>query len=233
MKPANYMYGMHEDMQGSAVALASFVALTQLDPDMDLECWLAVTENRISSDAYTPNEVVTALCGQTIEIVHSDAEGRMALADTLTLASRNEPQLIIDYATLTGACVSALTTGYSGAFTNRDELHGDLIAAGRDSGERVWPFPLDSDFDKAIESTIADVKQCAASGSGDHIMASRFLMRFIEGDVPWVHVDLSSGNHKGGLAHVPSDTTGFGVHWTAALVLDRRIVDGLPRAGRG
>jgi len=227
VKPANFMHSMHEDMQGSAVALASFVALSKLDKSLDLECWLAVTENRISSDAYTPNEVVTALNGQTIEIIHSDAEGRMALADTLTLASRNKPKLIIDYATLTGACVGALTTGYTGVFTNRDELHGDLIGAGRDSGERVWPFPLDSDFDKAIESQWADVKQCAASGTGDHIHAARFLMRFIDGKVPWVHFDLSAGNHKGGLAHIPSDVTGFGVHVTAAFILDRPALDAL------
>lgn len=218
VKPANYMLGMHEDMGGSAVALSSFVALCELAPEFDLECWLAVTENRISSDAYTPNEVVTAMNGTTIEVIHSDAEGRMALADTLTLASRNKPELIIDYATLTGACVGAVTTAYSGVFTNREALHDDLISAGRTSGERIWPFPLDSDFDKAIESQFADVKQCAASGSGDHIHAARFLQRFVEKKVPWVHIDLSSCNNKGGLAHIPTDVTGFGVHVTCALV---------------
>ncbi|MEM6640396.1 MAG: M17 family metallopeptidase, partial [Pseudomonadota bacterium] len=118
VKPANYMNGMHEDMEGSAVALASFLAMTRLDPDAHLDCWLAVTENRINSHAYTPNEVVTAIDGTSIEVIHSDAEGRMALADTLILVSRNKPDLIIDYATLTGACVAALTTAYTGVFTN-------------------------------------------------------------------------------------------------------------------
>ncbi|MFK8016288.1 MAG: M17 family metallopeptidase [Gammaproteobacteria bacterium] len=221
VKPANYMLGMHEDMEGSAVALASFIALSQLDDTLNLECWLAVTENRISSAAYTPNEVIKALNGTTIEVIHSDAEGRMALADTLTLASRNKPELIIDYATLTGACVAALTTAYTGVFTNRETLNDDLVGAGRDSGERVWPFPLDGDYDKAIESQYADVKQCAASGSGDHIHAARFLQRFVDSKIPWVHMDLSAGNNKGGLAHIPTDVTGFGVHVTTAFVLDR------------
>jgi leucyl aminopeptidase len=227
VKPANYMNGMHEDMEGSAVALATFIALSRLDPNLNLECWLAVTENRISSAAYTPNEVVTAMNGTTIEVIHSDAEGRMALADTLVLASRNKPEIIMDYATLTGACVGALTTAYSGVFTNRDALHAELIEAGKASGERVWPFPLDADFDKAIDSTVADVKQCAASGSGDHIHASRFLQRFVEKGVPWVHMDLSAGNNKGGLGHIGTDTTGFGVHVSAAFLLDGTPFDTL------
>lgn len=227
VKPANYMNGMHEDMEGSAVALASFLAMTRLDSESHLECWLAVTENRINSHAYTPNEIVTALNGTTIEVIHSDAEGRMALADTLVLASREKPDLILDYATLTGACVGALTTAYTGVFTNRDELHGSLISAGKRSGERVWPFPMDADFDKAIDSQYADTKQCAASGSGDHIHAARFLGRFVENNVPWVHMDLSAGNNKGGLGHIGTDTTGFGVHVTAAFLLDGKPFDTL------
>lgn len=227
VKPANYMNGMHEDMEGSAVALGSFLAMTRLDDESHLECWLAVTENRINSHAYTPNEIVTAINGTTIEVIHSDAEGRMALADTLILASREKPDLILDYATLTGACVGALTTAYTGVFTNRDELHGDLIKAGKDSGERVWPFPMDADFDKAIDSQFADTKQCAASGSGDHIHAARFLGKFVENNVPWVHMDLSAGNNKGGLGHIATDTTGFGVHVTAAFLLDSQPFDTL------
>lgn len=227
VKPANYMNGMHEDMEGSAVALATFVAMSRLDETAHLDCWMAVTENRISSDAYTPNEVVTALNGTTIEVIHSDAEGRMALADTLVLASRTKPDLILDYATLTGACVGALTSAYTGVFTNRDVLHNDLISAGKRSGERVWPFPLDADFDKAIESQWADTKQCAASGTGDHIHAARFLGRFVDKNVPWVHMDLSAGNNKGGLGHIATDCTGFGVHVTAAFLLDGTPFDTL------
>lgn len=134
--------------------------------------------------------------------------------------------MIIDYATLTGSCVAALGTNYSGAFTNRDVLIDDIIQAGRDSGERVWPFPIDEDYDKALDSQIADVKQCTLDGEADHILASRFLKRFVN-DVPWIHVDLSSGNSKGGLAHIPTDITGFGVRFTLELLLSRQVQDKL------
>jgi leucyl aminopeptidase len=224
LKPAKYMFGMHEDMQGSAVALGTFLALTQMQVKFPVECWLALAINHIGPKAYKPNDVITAADGTTIEIVHTDAEGRMVLADTLALASRQKPKLIIDYATLTGACVYSLGSSYSGVFSNRDEFHPLLINAGKDSGERVWPFPLDEDYDKALESEIADVKQCALEGDADHILAARFLQRFVKNDTPWVHVDLSSGSHKGGLAHVPTDTTGFGVRYTLNLLLDKKLL---------
>ena len=150
----------------------------------------------------------------------------MVLADTLALASRAKPHLIIDYATLTGACVYALGTRYSGAFTNREALIAEVIAAGRESGERVWPFPLDEDYEEALQSTIADIKQCTLEGEADHILGARFLKRFVA-DRPWLHIDLSAGNNKGGLAHIPSDVTGFGVRFTLNLLLDRKIMDGL------
>ena len=99
-----------------------------------------------------------------------------------------------------------------------------LVAAGKDSGERVWSFPMDEDFDKAIESDIADVKQCSQEAGMDHILASRFLQRFVKNDTPWIHVDLSSSNRKGGLAHIPTDTTGFGIRFTLNLLLDKKMM---------
>ena len=98
-----------------------------------------------------------------------------------------------------------------------------MIEAGKDSGERVWPFPLDEDYDKGLESDIADVKQCSLEGDADHILAARFLQRFVKNDTPWVHMDLSSSNRKGGLAHIPTDTTGFGVRYTMNLLLDKKL----------
>jgi leucyl aminopeptidase len=95
-----------------------------------------------------------------------------------------------------------------------------LIDCGRDSGERVWPFPLDKDYDRHLESSIADVKQCYEEGQADHILAARFLSRFVDENIPWVHLDLSSANCKGGLAHVPTDFNGFGVRFTLNLLLD-------------
>ena len=223
LKPSKSMYGMHEDMEGSAVALGTLVALSELEVPFPVDCWLAVTNNMIGPLAYKQNDVITALNGTTIEVVHTDAEGRMVLADTLSLACETHPSLIIDYATLTGSCVAALGTRYSGVMTNRFELINELIAAGRQSGERVWPFPTDEDYDEELESQIADVKQCTLGNEADHILGARFLVKFVN-NIPWVHLDLSSGSHKGGLAHIPSDITGMGVSYTINLLLNQKLL---------
>ncbi|HSR61981.1 MAG TPA: leucyl aminopeptidase family protein, partial [Gammaproteobacteria bacterium] len=224
LKPPRYMFGMHEDMQGSAVALGTFLALSRLKVNYPVECWLALAMNHIGPKSYLPNDVVTACDGTSIEVVNTDAEGRMVLADTLALVSRQKPKLIIDYATLTGACMMALGTVYSGIFTNNEKFHPKLIAAGHDSGERVWPFPQDEDYDRQLQSKIADIKQCSPEGAADHILAARFLKHFVKNDCQWIHVDLASSNHKGGLAHIPTDTTGFGVRYTLNLLLDKKIM---------
>jgi leucyl aminopeptidase len=183
-----------------------------------VDAWLAVTPNCISATAYKPQDVVRAVNGTTIQVIHTDAEGRMILADTLALAGRDRPHLIIDYATLTGACVAALTDRYSGTFSNRAAANSLLIEAGVASGERVWPFPMDEDFDELLKSGVADVKQCSPETEGDHILAARFLSKFVPREIPWIHVDLSAGQHKDGLAHIPSEITGFGVRLTLQLL---------------
>jgi leucyl aminopeptidase len=221
LKPFEGMLDMHTDMQGSAVALGSLVALAQLEVPYAIDAWLAITENRTSATAYKPQDVITACNGTTIQVIHTDAEGRMVLADTLALATKEQPAVVIDYATLTGACVRALTESYSGIFCNHEALNAVVHSAGVASGERVWPFPMDADYDELIKSEIADVKQCAASGSGDHILAARFLSRFVPDSVPWVHVDLSAGHHDNGLAHIPTKITGFGVGLTLELLNNR------------
>ena len=221
LKPFEGMLDMHGDMQGSAVALGSIVALAQLDVPYAIDAWLAITENRLSATAYKPQDVITAANGTTIQVIHTDAEGRMVLADTLALAANEQPAVIIDYATLTGACVRALTQSYSGVFSNHEAANAVVHSAGVTSGERVWPFPMDTDFDELLKSEIADIKQCAASGSGDHILAARFLSRFVPESLPWVHVDLSAGRHDDGLAHIPTKTTGFGVGLTLELLNNR------------
>jgi leucyl aminopeptidase len=231
LKSAKHMHGMHEDMEGSAVALGTLLALTELKVDFPVDCWLALAQNHIGPKSYRQNEVIKAANGNTIEIVHTDAEGRMVLADTLYFASLNKPRLVIDYATLTGACVGALSTRLSGVFTNRPALIPVLTRAGEESGERVWPFPLPPDFAEALKSDVADVKQCTLENDADHILASVFLKRFLAGDPDWVHVDLAAGNHKGGLAHIPTDVTGFGVRFTLNLLLAQQLLrDGAGKA---
>lgn len=218
LKSFTGMLDMHTDMQGSAVALGTLLALAELRVPYGVDAWLAITENRMANDAYKPQDLVTAANGTTIQVIHTDAEGRMVLADTLAIAARDEPAVIIDYASLTGSCVSALTERYSGVFSNRPAANALLQAAGAASGERVWPFPMDEDYDELLKSDIADVKQCSVENAGDHILGARFLSRFVPKAIPWVHVDLSAGQHKGGLAHVPTDITGFGVRLTLTLL---------------
>lgn len=224
LKPARYMHGMHEDMEGSAVALGTLLALTELKVDFPVDCWLALAQNHIGPKAYKQNDIVTAANSTTIEVIHTDAEGRMVLADTLYFASQQKPRLIVDYATLTGACIAALSTRVSGVFTNRSEWIPKLIHAGEASGERVWPFPLYPDYEDALKSDVADVKQCTLENDADHILAAVFLKKFVAKDSAWVHVDLSAGNHKKGLAHIPSDITAFGVRFTLNLLLDQKVL---------
>ncbi len=218
LKPAKYMQGMHEDMNGSAVTLGILLAVSQLQLPIKLDCWVAIAQNHISPSAYKQNDVVKALNGMSIEIVHTDAEGRMVLADTLTLASRLKPEVIIDFATLTGSMITALSDRMSGVITNRPELACKAIGAGTKSAERVVAFPYDDDFDSDLDSDIADIKQCTLEGGGDHIHAARFLGKFIENDVAWLHTDLSAANCKGGLGAVQTDTNGFGVGFGLALI---------------
>jgi len=211
LKPAKYMLGMHEDMNGSAVALGILLAATKMQLPIKIDCWLAIAQNHISPSAYKQNDVVTALNGMSIEIIHTDAEGRMVLADTLTLASRQKPDYIIDFATLTGSMITALGDRISGVISNCPELACKAISAGNKSGERIVAFPYEEDFDSDLDSDVADIKQCTLEGGGDHIHAARFLGKFIENDVAWLHTDLSSANRKGGLGAIETDTNGFGV----------------------
>lgn len=218
LKVSGSMYGMHLDMGGSAVALGTLYAISRAQLPYEVHCWLAIAENHIGPQAYRPGEVVTAMNGLTIEVVDTDAEGRMVLADTLTMAAQDTPDLLIDYATLTGACKRALGSRYSGVFTNRHEWLASLVKLGQHSGERVWPFPLDEDYDENIESEWADLLQCAPGSSPDHIDAARFLAHFIPEQTPWLHFDLSGFRNKGGNGVVSSEVTGFGVRLTLDLL---------------
>ena len=216
LKNASGMLGMHGDMGGSAVALGTLLALTRLGFPEPVDCWLALAENHIGERAVRCNDVVTAVDGTTIEIINTDAEGRMVLADTLALAGREEARAILDFATLTGSCVAALGHRMSGGLTNRPDWNLALLETGRDCGERVWPLPNSADYDEDLESPVADIRQCRPPAEADHIYAARFLNRFVPAECGWVHVDMSAGTREGGLAHIPTDTTGFGVRFGTA-----------------
>jgi leucyl aminopeptidase len=207
----SHMYTMHRDMTGSAVALALFEALIQMQLPYEIHGLLAIAENYISPTGYKPNDVVEAMNGMSIEVVDTDAEGRMVLADTLCYASELKPDLIIDYATLTGAAVRSIGTTRSAVFANNKKLVKTATDAGDTTGERVWSFPIGDEYREMIKSETADILQCTAKPGPDHILAATFLSEFVEESIPWLHVDLSSEENPGGLGIVDSDVSGFGV----------------------
>lgn len=211
IKTGSYMFTMHRDMTGSAVALALFETIIKLDLPYEVHCILGIAENLISAKAFKPNEVVIAMNGTSIEVVDTDAEGRMVLSDALCFASDLKPNVIIDYATLTGAAVRSVGTARSAVFSNNKKLLIMAQDAGDTTGERVWGFPIGEDYRDMIKSEVADIKQCMLQPGPDHILAATFLSEFVDENIPWLHVDLSSEENTGGLGIVPTDVTGFGV----------------------
>ena len=221
LKPARYMAGMHEDMAGAATVLSVIRAAARLQLPVRLDAWLALSRNDIGPGAYCQGDIVTAMNGLTIEIVHTDAEGRMVLADTLTLAAAEKPDMVMDFATLTGSMTMALGNRMSGFFATDADAALQLAMAGEAAGERVMAFAMPDDYDAALESQVADVKQCTLDGEADHTLAARFLNLFV-GDVPWMHVDLSAASCKGGLGAVGTETTGFGAALALQFLRDLR-----------
>jgi len=217
VKTGGFMYNMHRDMTGSAVTLSLFRAMVELEVPYEVNAYMALAENLISHEAYRPNDVVVASNGISIEVIDTDAEGRMVLSDTLVLASEKEPDLIIDFATLTGSVVRSLDTRRCGAYSNYLKFSELAVKVGERCGERVWNFPIGEDYEDALKSDIADVRQCSSSNSSDHIYAATFLSKFVgkvnNKPITWLHVDLAADTNKGGLGLVPSDTTGFGVRF--------------------
>lgn len=220
IKPARYMRGMKGDMAGAAAALAAIIAAAQQKLPVNIDAFLALADNGIGPHAYRPDEEITALNGKRIEIVHSDAEGRMLLADTLTLATRTPTAAaaVISFATLTGTMHIALGSRMSGVFATDDKWRQKAMAAADSSGERLCAFPMPGDYKKALKSDVADIKQCAEQGEADHIMAALFLREFIVGAPPWLHLDLSAATCKGGLGAAPGPETGFGTVWALQLL---------------
>ncbi|MGI9307466.1 MAG: M17 family metallopeptidase [Gammaproteobacteria bacterium] len=219
-KPARHMRGMKGDMAGAAVALGAVLGAAERGIPAQIDAYLALAENGIGPAAYRPDEEITALSGKRIEIVHSDAEGRMILADALTLATREQPRAdaVITFATLTGTMHAALGNRMSGVFACGEQWLARAMRAAEASGERLCTFPLPADYRRALKSDVADIKQCAEEGEADHIMAALFLREFMEGAPPWLHLDLSAASCKEGLGAMPGPETGFGAAWAMELL---------------
>ncbi len=220
LKPGSGMMGMKGDMGGAAAVTGTMMALATRKARVNAVGVIGLVENMPGGDAIRPDDVLTSLSGQTIEVLNTDAEGRLVLADALTYTQRRfKPKFVIDLATLTGAIVQTLGFEHAGVFSNNDRLAERLSEAGRDTGERVWRLPLDPAYDKMIRSKIADVKNIGGANSGS-ITAAQFLKRFIENGTVWAHLDIAGvawqdGEHK---PMIPSWGTGWGVNLLNQLV---------------
>ncbi|MDR1576652.1 MAG: leucyl aminopeptidase [Deltaproteobacteria bacterium] len=211
LKPADGMAQMKTDMSGAAAVLSVMEAVYNLKIPHKVIGLMPLAENMPSHKAYRPGDIITTLSGQTVEIVNTDAEGRLILADALTLAQRFQPDYIIDIATLTGACQVALGERCAGLFTDDEPLRNAILRAGQLVGENYWPLPLLNEYEEELKSELADFKQ-AAGRPGGAIMAALFLRRFIKPNVSWAHLDIAGTarkNHKSPSG--PEGASGFGV----------------------
>jgi len=225
LKPVQKMDRMRGDMAGAAAVLATMAAVGQLDLPLHVVGLVPATENMPSARAYKPGDVLTAMNGKTIEIISTDAEGRLVLADALVYAARFEPKAVVDLATLTGACVVALGSGVAaGLFSTDDDLAACLQTASQTSGERLWRMPLYDDYLHKIESLTADLANSGGRMGGVGSSAI-FLKQFAEG-YPWAHLDIAgmSFEEAGGSAKRPAylrkGGTGFGVRLLVQFLRD-------------
>ncbi len=196
LKPAPSMEDMKIDMAGGAVVLGLFSLLPLLEPDIAVHGIIAACENMPSGDAYRPGDVIMTMSGKTIEVLNTDAEGRVTLADALTYAQTLKPDAIIDLATLTGACVVALGDTHAGLFGNDTALNALIMQAAKKSGEGLVEFPLPEEYRQTVQSMVGDVRNTSAMKTGGAITAALFLQEFIEKNkegkaVPWAHLDIA------------------------------------------
>jgi leucyl aminopeptidase len=189
LKPSQYMETMKCDMGGSAAVLGAFASLADLKPSVEVHGIFGAAENMPSGEAIRPGDVLTAMNKKTIEVLNTDAEGRLTLADTLSYAVKQKPDAIIDLATLTGACVVALGEEITAVMGNNEALSEKVLAASKVTGEKMWPMPLEKNYKKLLKSDIADLKNIGGRYGGA-LTAGLFLQEFVQ-DVPWVHLDIA------------------------------------------
>ncbi|KAF0221251.1 MAG: leucyl [Geobacteraceae bacterium] len=210
LKPREGMEKMKSDMAGAAAVLGTLQAVAALKLPLNLVGLIPTAENLPGGNAYKPGDLIRSMSGQTIEVVNTDAEGRLLLCDALHYAQRYDPAAIIDVATLTGACVVALGDVVTGLMGNDESLKSAIKKAGDASGERVWELPLWEEYGEIMKSDIADMKNAGGPGAGT-ISAGGFLQQFV-GKVPWVHLDIAgTAWEEKGRPYLPKGATGVGV----------------------
>ncbi|HEY0148605.1 MAG TPA: leucyl aminopeptidase [Allosphingosinicella sp.] len=221
IKPAQGMEGMKWDMGGAGAVAGAMMAIAGRKAKANVVGVCVLAENMPDGNAQRPGDVVTSMSGQTIEVINTDAEGRLVLADAITWAQRQfRPETVVDLATLTGAMIISLGHEYGGLFSNDDGLAAKLNAAGAATGDNLWRMPLTAAFDKLIESPIADMKNVGPREGGS-ITAAAFIQRFVEPGVKWAHLDIAGMVWADKPAHLyDKGATGFGV-----ALLDRFVLD--------
>ena len=217
LKPAGGMETMKTDMGGAAAVLAALDAVAALGGRIPVTAWAPMTENLPSGTAIKPGDVLTTRSGRTIEVLNTDAEGRLILADGLTLAVESHPDAVIDLATLTGAAVVALGKEIAGLLGNDEELVDAVRSAGARAGEPSWPLPLHADYASHIESEVADMKNTGRPGQAGTISAALLLQEFVA-DVPWAHLDIAGPSRTDdSRGYQTKGGSGFGVRTLVAL----------------
>jgi len=223
LKPGAGMEDMKWDMGGAGAVAGAMLALVKRKARANVIGVCGLVENMPDGAATRPSDVLTSMSGQTIEVLNTDAEGRLVLADCVTWVQRtHRVKTIVDLATLTGAMIVSLGNEYGGLFANDDTLAGQLATAGEETGDKLWRFPLSATYDKLIDSPIADMKNVGPRGAGS-ITAAQFIQRFVEDGVHWAHLDIAGmvWSDKPG-AHHDKGATAYGVR-----LLDRFIADAL------
>lgn len=220
IKPAERMDEMKSDMGGAAAVFGTMRAIGTLKPPLHIVGLVSSAENMPSSTAYKPGDILTTLSGKTIEVLNTDAEGRIVLADALFYAQRYAPDAIIDLATLTGAIVVALGSYATGMMTNSDDIATRLTNAGDATSERVWRMPLWEPYLEQIKSDVADLKNTGGR-SGGALTAAAFLSQFV-GEYPWAHLDIAGTAYsdRSSKAYTPKGATGVGVRLLTQMLLD-------------
>lgn len=210
LKPAKSMETMKLDMAGGAAIIGAMSRLPDLRPEIAVTGYIPTTDNLPSGSAQKPGDIIRYLNGKTIEVLNTDAEGRLILADGLALAAKEKPDCIIDLATLTGACMVALGSEVAGVFGNHQPLVDHLIRCSREAGERLWQLPLVKEYREELKSSVADMKNIGGSYGGA-ITAALILQEFV-GDTPWAHLDIAGPSFaEKEMATCPKGGTGFGV----------------------
>ncbi len=213
LKPAKFMEDMKYDMAGAGAVVGLMKTLALRKSKSYVVGAVALVENMPGGSAQRPGDIVKSYSGKTIEVLNTDAEGRLILADAIYyIDEQYKPELIVDLATLTGAIVVSLGSEYAGLFSNNDKLSEKLIKAGEIENEKLWRFPLHKNYDKLMDSKIADMQNINYSGGAGSITAAQFLQRFLKNNTPWAHLDIAGmAWTKKDLETIPTGATGYGV----------------------